>query len=53
MVVMNDGRVVEEGPVLRVFEEPEDPYTRMLLEQTIGSSLFHAARERAASEAGA
>jgi ABC-type dipeptide/oligopeptide/nickel transport system ATPase component len=51
MVVMSDGRVVEEGTVLQVFEEPRHDYTAMLLEQTIGSARFHAARERAAAEA--
>lgn len=51
MVVMSDGRVVEEGTVLQVFEEPRHEYTAMLLEQTIGSARFHAARERAAAEA--
>ena len=51
MVVMSDGRVVEEGAVLQVFEDPQHDYTAMLLEQTIGSARFHAARERAAAEA--
>jgi len=30
-VVMNDGRMVEEGPVDRVLVEPEHPYTRELV----------------------
>ena len=50
MVVMSDGRTVEEGPVLQVFEEPAHPYTAMLLEQTIGSARFHSARARNAAE---
>jgi ABC-type dipeptide/oligopeptide/nickel transport system ATPase component len=32
--VMNGGRVVENGPVARIFEEPRADYTRMLLEAT-------------------
>ena len=31
MTVMRYGRVVEDGPVGRVFEQPEHPYTRELL----------------------
>jgi microcin C transport system ATP-binding protein len=31
VVVMKDGRVVEQGEVARVFAAPEHPYTRMLL----------------------
>jgi microcin C transport system ATP-binding protein len=29
--VMNRGRIVEQGPVVRVFEDPQHDYTRMLL----------------------
>ena len=29
--VLNGGRLVEEGPVDRVFDSPSDDYTRMLL----------------------
>ncbi|WP_324196873.1 ABC transporter ATP-binding protein [Streptomyces sp. NRRL B-1677] len=32
VVVMREGRVVERGPVERVWEEPAHPYTRQLLE---------------------
>ncbi|WP_137723342.1 dipeptide/oligopeptide/nickel ABC transporter permease/ATP-binding protein [Prescottella subtropica] len=35
VVVMRDGRVVEEGPVDRIFADPADPYTAEL----IGASL--------------
>jgi peptide/nickel transport system ATP-binding protein len=31
IVVMNAGRVVEQGPARQVFESPADPYTRSLL----------------------
>ncbi len=30
--VMNDGMIVEQGPARRIFEAPEHPYTRHLLE---------------------
>lgn len=32
--VMNGGRVVEDGPVARIFRSPKADYTRMLLEAT-------------------
>jgi peptide/nickel transport system ATP-binding protein len=32
VLVLSKGRVVESGPVARVFERPEDPYTVRLLE---------------------
>jgi glutathione transport system ATP-binding protein len=32
VVVMREGRKVEEGPVERIFSAPEHPYTRMLLD---------------------
>jgi microcin C transport system ATP-binding protein len=31
ILVMRDGRVVEQGPTARVFEHPEQPYTRALM----------------------
>jgi len=31
LVVMKDGRVVEQGPAARIFEAPQHPYTRALL----------------------
>jgi peptide/nickel transport system ATP-binding protein len=32
VVVLSKGRVVESGPVARIFEQPEDPYTVSLME---------------------
>jgi len=32
VVVMREGRVVEEGPCERVFTAPADDYTRMLID---------------------
>jgi peptide/nickel transport system ATP-binding protein len=37
--VMEAGRVVESGPTDRVFEEPQQDYTRKLLEAIPGASL--------------
>jgi microcin C transport system ATP-binding protein len=31
ILVMRDGRVVEQGPTARVFEQPEQLYTRALM----------------------
>ncbi|MDQ1646250.1 MAG: peptide/nickel transport system ATP-binding protein ddpF, partial [Cryptosporangiaceae bacterium] len=31
VLVMKDGRVVEEGPVEEIFGSPRDPYTQRLL----------------------
>ena len=31
MIVMNRGRIVEEGPAEKIFASPSDPYTRTLL----------------------
>ncbi len=37
VVVMYFGRVVEQGPVARIFEQPRHPYTRMLLASLPGT----------------
>ncbi|NGM17255.1 ABC transporter ATP-binding protein [Xiamenia xianingshaonis] len=39
IIVMNGGRIVEEGPAARVFENPTDDYTRLLL--SAAPSLLH------------
>jgi len=31
ILVVRDGRVVEQGPTQRIFEQPEQPYTRALM----------------------
>jgi peptide/nickel transport system ATP-binding protein len=36
VIVMKDGRVVEQGPVREVFETPREPYTRALIEAAPG-----------------
>jgi peptide/nickel transport system ATP-binding protein len=32
VIVLNEGRVVEQGPVLQVIRYPQDAYTRTLLD---------------------
>jgi microcin C transport system ATP-binding protein len=35
VIVMRHGKVVEEGPAARIFETPEQPYTRALLDAAL------------------
>jgi peptide/nickel transport system ATP-binding protein len=46
IVVMSEGRVVEEGPARRILDDPQDAYTRRLLESApspaIGPRVRHA-----------
>ena len=42
LIVMKDGDVVESGPTDLVVSNPQDPYTRMLLGSTHGSSVLPA-----------
>ncbi len=37
ILVMKDGRVVEEGPTEAIFEAPRDAYTRRLMEAALGA----------------
>ncbi len=36
VIVMQDGRVVEEGPTERIFEAPRTPYTKALMAAALG-----------------
>ncbi|MDB5590537.1 ABC transporter ATP-binding protein [Enterovirga sp.] len=36
VLVMKDGKVVEEGPAARIFEQPQQPYTRALFAAAFG-----------------
>jgi len=35
VVVADRGRIVEEGPVAKVFDDPQHEYTRRLLDATV------------------
>lgn len=39
VMVMNNGSIVEKAPVSKLFDQPEHPYTRMLLEARPGMGL--------------
>ena len=39
IMVMNHGQIMEEGPAKQVFENPQDPYTKLLL--GAAPSLLH------------
>ncbi|MBL6945521.1 MAG: ABC transporter ATP-binding protein [Rhodospirillales bacterium] len=43
MVVMNDGKIVEAGPVRKVFAKPEHPYTQRLMGAIPGRGEFREA----------
>ncbi|HEV7979193.1 ABC transporter ATP-binding protein [Amycolatopsis sp.] len=40
VVVMKEGRVVEQGPTDEVLSSPSDPYTRQLLDAIPGAGIF-------------
>jgi ABC-type microcin C transport system duplicated ATPase subunit YejF len=42
IIVMQGGRVVEEGPTEQIFEDPHDPYTRALMAAALGERHWHA-----------
>ncbi|WP_053382401.1 ATP-binding cassette domain-containing protein [Leucobacter celer] len=44
VIVMESGRIVESGPTERIMNDPEHPYTRELLENTLSISTALAAR---------
>ena len=40
VIVMNKGQVVEQGHILKIFNEPEQDYTRNLLNHDFGEALY-------------
>lgn len=50
VVVMRDGRVVEQGPVEDVLTAPADPYTRQLLDAIPGAGVVDGPAEEAGDE---
>lgn len=51
VAVMKEGRVVETGPVERVFRDPQDPYTAELIDATLDGTKTRAQLDAAASGA--
>jgi peptide/nickel transport system permease protein len=51
VVVMKDGRVVETGPVERIFRRPEDPYTAELIGASLDDATCRDEPDRACSPA--
>ena len=49
LLVMRDGKVVEEGPAQQVFEAPEHPYTQELLAAAFATQSHGRQRDRSAS----
>ncbi len=43
VIVLRNGKVVEEGPARKIFEEPEDDYTRALLAAAFDLKVTHEA----------
>jgi oligopeptide transport system ATP-binding protein len=43
VMVMCEGRVVEEGPTSAIFEKPREPYTRTLMAAAFGGEVLAAA----------
>jgi oligopeptide transport system ATP-binding protein len=45
IIVMRNGRIVEEGPAERIFSDPQDPYTQALLSSAMDDRRFRQAAE--------
>jgi oligopeptide transport system ATP-binding protein len=48
ILVMKDGRVVEEGPTGRIFDDPLEPYTRALMAAAFAAGEISAVNPPAA-----
>lgn len=46
VVVMRDGRIVEEGLTSQIFEAPRDAYTKLLLDAVPGKALYQSLRQK-------